>query len=240
LGALVVEAWFPLRLAACFVLVTFATAFVGFKAHNTLIWVANGLLLSYMLLAPRWRWPGYLAAGFAAQLVGSQLVYPNFTTNLSISALNIAAVYMSALLLRRRSNQLPRFSNRRYLIRFFLVAVLATPMASGAIFAVFSTTWVHTAPLRAFELWSVCGGLGAAIATPAFVAIFIARFRSAVNWRSDWIYLVLLGAVTIVGFVQFKLPVLFLYYPLLILVLMRLGLAWQPWALSLPRPWEQG
>jgi diguanylate cyclase (GGDEF)-like protein/PAS domain S-box-containing protein len=84
----------------------------------------------------------------------------------------------------------------------------------------------HSPALQLFELWSICGGLGAAIATPAFVAIFIARFRSAVNWRSDWIYVVLLGAVTIVGFSQFKFPILFLYYPLLILILMRMGLAW--------------
>ena len=217
---------FPIRLGACFVFVALATALVGFKAHNTLIWIANGLLLSYLLLAPRWRWPAYLCAGFFAQLAGCQLVYPGFIANLWISSLNIAAVFMSAQFMRPRSGSLPRFTDRAYLLRFIAFAVLAAPAASGVVFALFSTNWIHTSPLPSFELWTLCGGLGAAITTPAFVAIFMTRLGSTVNWRKDWYYPVLLCAVTTAGFAQTKAPLLFLFYPLLMLVLMRMGLAW--------------
>jgi diguanylate cyclase (GGDEF)-like protein/PAS domain S-box-containing protein len=217
---------FAIQLGACFVFVTFATAFVGFKAQNALIWIANGLLLSYLLLAPRWRWPAYLCVGFFAQLFGCQLVNPNFIVSACISALNIAAVFMSAHFMRPRSDKLPRFTDRTYLLRFLAFAVLAAPVASGVIFALLSTRWIDTSPLRSFELWCICGGLGAAITTPAFVAIFTTRFGSTVNWRKNWYYPVLLCAVATAGFAQTKAPLLFLFYPLLMLVLMRMGLAW--------------
>ena len=207
-------------------LVAFATVFVGYKTHNTLIWVANGLLLSYLLLAPRSRWPAYLTVGFAALMAGSELVHRDFEVNVFMSSLNIVAIWASAQSLRKRSNLLPRFSDRGYLIRFILVAVLAVPLGSGALYAFYMAVRFHAAALPLFKLWSICGGLGTAIATPAFVAIFIARFRGAVDWKSDWFYALLFCAGTVVGFAQFKLPVLFLYYPLLILVLTRMGLAW--------------
>ncbi len=57
---------FPIRLAGCFLFVALAALLVGSESQTYLIWVSNGLLLSYLLLAPRWRgrgirqprWPG--------------------------------------------------------------------------------------------------------------------------------------------------------------------------------------
>src|ERR1035441_3679285 len=89
---------FPLRVAACFVYVAIATVFVGYETDTILIWVANGLLLSYLLLAPRWRWPAYLVAGFAGQLAASQVIYPHIGANLLMSGLNVAEVFLSAWL----------------------------------------------------------------------------------------------------------------------------------------------
>jgi hypothetical protein len=61
------------RLAGCFLSVSFATAFAfllcRMQGGPNLIWIANGVLLAYLLLAPRWRWPAYLAVGYAAQMV---------------------------------------------------------------------------------------------------------------------------------------------------------------------------
>src|SRR5260370_37220097 len=62
------------RVAGCFVASFAATYFVGLEIQTNVIWVANGLLLSYLLLAPRWRWRAYLLAGFAAQICGNMLV----------------------------------------------------------------------------------------------------------------------------------------------------------------------
>lgn len=215
-----------LRLAGCFLFVALATAFVGFHAQAILIWVANGLLLTYLLLAPRRRWAAYLCAGFAGQLFGSELVYPHLGYNLLMTSLNVVEVLISALLLRRRTNELPRFTDRAYLLRFLGYAVLAGPVAVGLIYALISAVWLHNAPWRALQEWVVSDGLGAAVSTPAFVAVFQSRFRETVNWKSNWIYAALFAAATIAGFVQFQVPVLFLVYPLLILILLRMGLAW--------------
>ena len=69
-----------LRLASCFFFVGLATVFVGSAPEENLIWVANGVLLAYLLLAPRKRWPAYLATGFVAQVAGGVLVDPHWLT----------------------------------------------------------------------------------------------------------------------------------------------------------------
>lgn len=217
---------FALRLAWCFALVVLATAVAGIDRQKVPIWLANGLLLSYLLLAPRWRWPAYLCVGFAAQLVGTHLVSPHFGADLLMSALNVIEVFISAQILRKGSNRLPRFTYRPYLIWFCCFAVLAAPLAVGAVAALLSAIWLHADPLSVFEKWVGSDSLGVAVATPAFVAIFMTRFRAAIGWKQNWVYPVLFAAATTVGFAQVDVPVLLLVYPLLLLVLMRLGLSW--------------
>src|ERR1700684_2041831 len=80
---------FAIRVAVCFVLVTLSTIGVGLGSQANLIWVANGLLLTYLLLAPRRRWLAYVATGFAAMLSGSVLVHDPWQTSLTFSILNI-------------------------------------------------------------------------------------------------------------------------------------------------------
>ena len=64
---------FALRLAGCFFSVVLATVFVGLAPEANFIWVANGVLLAYLLLAPRKRWPAYICAAYAAQFIGGLL-----------------------------------------------------------------------------------------------------------------------------------------------------------------------
>lgn len=218
------------RLATCFLSVMLATIFVVYLDRggvgSGLVWIANGVLLAYLLLAPRWRWPAYLGAGFLAQLVGSELVNQHLSINLLLTSLNVAEVLIGAHLLRSRSGQLPQFTNRAYLLRFFSFAVLAAPLIVGTVFALISAIWLQAAPPVTLLRWVVSDGLGAAVTTPAVVAILATGFRNPANWRKNWIYPVLFAAVTIAGFAQSRVPVLFLVYPLLILVQMRLGLEW--------------
>src|SRR5271169_3063396 len=72
----------------CFLLELFSTVLVGMG--NNVIWVSNGLLLAYLLLAPRWRWSSYLAAGFAGQFLGSVFAWrQTWQINLALAALNL-------------------------------------------------------------------------------------------------------------------------------------------------------
>jgi diguanylate cyclase (GGDEF)-like protein/PAS domain S-box-containing protein len=217
---------FAIRVAVCFVLVTLSTIGVGLGSQANLIWVANGLLLTYLLLAPRRRWLAYVATGFAAMLNGSALVHDPWQTSLTFSILNIVEVMIAALLLHKRSTQLPRFTDYRYLIRFMGFAVVLAPLTTGILYAVFAAITEHAPWIHSFSQWFAADALGIAVTTPACAAIFRARFRGTVTWSRDWFYPVLFVALTIAAFTQARVPLLFLIYPLLVLVLLRMAMGW--------------
>jgi diguanylate cyclase (GGDEF)-like protein/PAS domain S-box-containing protein len=221
---------FALRLCSCFLAITLSVFVVGFFGVNNysgyIIWIANGLLLAYLLLAPRWNWPAYLAAGFAGLVVGSVLIHERWQVNLFYNALDLLEVSVIAFLLRRKSTDLPRFTHRAYLLRFFGFALLVGPLLAGSISAVVSAIVWHKPPLAVIFGWMDSDCLGISVACPIFVAIFRSRSEPPHNWRRAWAYLALLIAVTVGVFAEGNAPVMFLIYPVLVLVLLRLGLGW--------------
>jgi diguanylate cyclase (GGDEF)-like protein/PAS domain S-box-containing protein len=219
---------FAIRVVLCFFLVALATVSVSFFEREgggaNLIWGANGVLLTYLLLAPRWRWPAYFSAGVAAMVVGSALIGEPWRTNLIYNSLNLVEVMIGAFLLRRNSRQLPRFTDRSYLIRFIGFAVLAGPVVAGSILTGIMALWRHNYSLQTLFDWVIGDGLGAAIVVPTFVAIFQTRFTNFAILRRHWFYPVVLTVVTVIAFSQNDTPFLILILPLLVLLLMRLGL----------------
>lgn len=191
-----------------------------------LIWVANGLLLTYLLLAPRWRWPSYILVGVAGMILGSALIGEPWQTNLLFNALNLIEVLIGAFFLRGSSMQLPRFTDRRYLARFLGFAVLAGPIFAGTILALVLANWKNAAPLKTLLDWVTGDGLGIAITTPTLVALFQTRLRSAATLYRYWQYPLMLVVVTLAAFSQNRLPIFILIFPVLTLLLIRLGLGW--------------
>jgi integral membrane sensor domain MASE1 len=116
---------FALRLAGCFLSVVLATVFVGLAPEADFIWVANGVLLAYLLLAPRRRWPAYICAAFAAQFTGGLFArHHGILSGLYLTLLNVAESLVSALLLRHRSSNLPNFTAPAYIARFLTFGCL--------------------------------------------------------------------------------------------------------------------
>ena len=219
-----------LRLGACFLSITLSILLVGLFGSDgdagNLIWVANGMLLAYLLLAPRWRWPAYLCAGFAGMTLGSWLIHESWGINLFYNVLDMVEVLFGALLLRRKSTQFPRFTQGGYLVRFLAYAVVGGPLVAGTINAAVQAVFLHLRPVPLLLGWMRADGLGIAVACPIFVAILPAGSETGVRWRRDWIYLVLMAGLTVGIFAWNKAPTLFLIYPALILVLLRMGLRW--------------
>jgi diguanylate cyclase (GGDEF)-like protein/PAS domain S-box-containing protein len=219
---------FAARLGAYFLWVTLVSLVVQYveswNPQSSPLWVANGLILAYLLLAPRWHWPAYLLTGFLALSVRSMLIHTKWNEFLFYNALNILEVLTAALLMRQRSTQLPRFTERSYLLRFIGFAVLAGPALAAGIFALSFPFWKHPTLQYPFMSWMASDSLDIAIATPAFVAVLQTRLKSIVNWQRHWVYPVLLLVVAFAAFAQNTVPLVYFIYPLLVLVLVRLGL----------------
>jgi diguanylate cyclase (GGDEF)-like protein/PAS domain S-box-containing protein len=216
------------RVTGCFVASLAATYFVGLDIQMNVIWVANGLLLSYLLLAPRWRWRPYLVAGFAGQLCGNMLVgHHGWQTNLVLAILNVGEALLAAFFLRGRLTQLPRFTERYYLLRFLGLGVSAAPAIAAVPFAVIAHHWQNFGLWAGFRDWITTDALGMTVATPAFVAIFRTRFKKeAVASWTNLLYPAALVILYPVLLNQTVVPPMAVVLPLLILMQLRLGLGW--------------
>ncbi len=215
------------RVGLCFLLGMVATVLPGPENLSSSIWVANGMLLSYLLLAPRWRWPGYIAAGFAAQCAGGFLVAGlSPAVTIALAALNISEVFLAAYLLRGRAGSLPVFTSRVYLLRFIGFAVIAAPATVGVIFAAIAHQWIGIGFLPALRDWFLTDALGMAVTVPAMVAVFRTRLRNALrSWR-DLAPIFLLVAMVPLLFHQTQVPAMSLIFPLLVVIQLRMGLGW--------------
>ena len=215
-----------LRLASCFFFVGLAAAIPRAHSFASLIWIANGVLLAYVLLASRRRWLAYIATGFAAQTAAGSLAGLPWRMNLLWTALNLVEVLVAANLLRRRSTAPPRFADHLYLTRFAIFGILAGPLAAVSMAALLATLWPWMAlgisPME--RIAADC--LGIAIATPVCVAILRGELRSTHRHAGQLVYLPLLAALTLIAFLHSWVPLLFFIYPLLILVLLRMGMGW--------------
>ncbi len=207
---------------------TASTVLVGFFAHNNdgtnVIWIANGLLLAYLLLAPRWHWAYYMATGVAALTVGSLLIGEHWQNVLMFNSLNFIEVLIGAILLRPRTLIVPQFTKWPYLLNFIGFAVITGPLVAGLIFTAISTIFLKQDAAATLKGWMMADCLGIAVATPMFVAIFQSDFKHV--WRRNWTYLFLLMGTTIVVFARGPASYLFLIYPLLLWVVFRMGIGW--------------
>jgi len=203
-----------------------ATEVIRSVSSSSLIWIANGVLLAFLLLAARRRWPSLFAAGFAAQLLASALAGLSWRINLLLSVLNLLEVLVAALLLRGRSNGAPQFTNRGYILRFVAYGIFIAPLIAGVLYWMITMLWPRISPVASPFAWMASDSLGMAISTPICVAILRGDFRNTHSFKSHWVYLILLAALTVSAFAQSRIPLVFLLYPLLAMILVRLGMGW--------------
>jgi diguanylate cyclase (GGDEF)-like protein/PAS domain S-box-containing protein len=215
-----------LRLAGCFLLVSTSTILAGTIAEGELIWVANGVLLAYFLLAPRRLWPAYLCVGILGHASGTALVHAPWQINLLDTPLDVGEALLGAVLLRRRSAQLPRFADRAYLLRFLGFAVIASPLLTGALNAALQSIWLHAHFASILFKWIATDSLGICVVTPACVAVFRTRPQNSLCSLFGWTCSASVVAITFALLCQAKLPLSFLLYPLLVVILLRFGLGW--------------
>jgi diguanylate cyclase (GGDEF)-like protein/PAS domain S-box-containing protein len=218
------------RLLGVFVFIVLSIVCVGSFERtadgSNIIWLANGLVLAFLLLVPRWRWPSYVLVSFVAMVLGSVLIGESLGMSLLYDCLNVVEVLIGALLLKRKSTVLPVFTDARYLMRFIgFACVLATAVA-GVPFALYKAIFQQQDFLNILLNWIFSDGLGIAVVTPTITAILQSRMRSTHLLRRRWIYPVLVLAVSLVVFTQNRVPLLFLIFPFLVLVATHIDLGW--------------
>ena len=125
----------PATLAALLILVT-ATSWLGLRyssAFNQIVpvWCANGLLLAFLLLNPRRRWPGVVAVGFVGFLLSHLVIRSTLFDNLGLSCCDLMEVLAAAYLLTRTGDQAADLTRPKQLLRFALFGVLAGPAIGG-------------------------------------------------------------------------------------------------------------
>jgi diguanylate cyclase (GGDEF)-like protein/PAS domain S-box-containing protein len=215
------------RVIGCFLSGLAATFLAGLSGTSNLIWIPNGLLLSYLLLAPRWRWKQYFAAGFAAQMVGAILSgAQTWPVDVAMTVLNLLEVAIAAFLLGRSARRIPQFTERVYVVRFVAMAVIAAPLLVAMVFAPIAHSWAGLDGWASLRDWFTTDALGMAVATPAFIAIFRTRFRETIKGWTNLVYPLLLASLLPFLFYQTRLPAMAIIFPLLILIQLRLGLGW--------------
>lgn len=215
------------HLAGCFFFVFLSTTFVGLAPESNLIWIANGVLLAYLLLAPFRLWPAYLCTAFVAQFSGGIFLgHHGIASAVFLTFLNVSESFLSALLLRRRSFDLPDFTRPSYVTRFLIYGVFVSPVFVGAVEALLAHFLQPKLADITFLEWVASDSLGACVTTPAFVAIFRTRFRESICSLKHWALVLTVFLCALAVFSQTHLPAGFLLYPLLVLVLLQLGLGW--------------
>jgi diguanylate cyclase (GGDEF)-like protein/PAS domain S-box-containing protein len=203
-----------------------ATILAGAMAQGNLIWVANAVLLAFLLLIPRRLWPLFLGAGLLGHVIGTIVIHTPWQINVVDTPLDIFEAFLAATLMRSRSTRFPKFTQLRYLLHFVAFAVLIAPLTTGFLYAMVMALWQHTSFSLQFFQWTASDSLGACVVTPACVAIFRARTPGSSYSRMSLLHLVLFVALTIAILSQAWVPLSFLLYPMLILILLRHGLGW--------------
>lgn len=218
------------RLLGCFLSVLLSVAVIGVfgkdsSGHN-IIWLANGLILAYLLVVPRWRRMQYGLAAFAGLIVGSMLIHETWQMNLLYNVLNIVEVETAAILLRKRSTELPCFTEPAYLGKFMIFGVFAGPFAAGIVMALYSSLVWQAEPFGVLLGWLGTDCVGIAVTAPVFVAVFQNSLRISPSRPRQWILLLVLAGVTTAVFGQSRAPLLFLIFPVLLLLQLELDLGW--------------
>ncbi len=100
-------------------------------------------------------------------------------------------------------------------------------VAAGILFATAYWLWMRASPWYPLLTWITTDGLGTAVVTPACVfSVLLHRLRNRASGRLTGFYCLPWFRSQLLSFCQARVPVIFLIYPTVALILFRLGLGW--------------
>jgi diguanylate cyclase (GGDEF)-like protein len=224
-----------LRFAFKFVIVVAlvaALSYVGLASgrgagHVPAIWWANSALAAVMLLDRRRRWLQLLAAGYVGNVIGHLVFHDPLWEVFTLSAIDLTetaiAVYGVGFALGRRVD----LTRQPQLLRFVSFAVLLAPLVASVLASV-ALHIVTKSPLTVSVRWFPASALGMAIVVPVILGLARRETRELFapdHLANTLLYLLMIAAATTAIFTGADFPWLFLIFPPLLFLVVRLGLS---------------
>jgi diguanylate cyclase (GGDEF)-like protein/PAS domain S-box-containing protein len=228
--------WTPLVLGLCVAAATLASISLTRSPDGvSAIWIANGLMLGALVMAPDSDWPRLTFAALAGTLAARLFHGDSVALAIGISATNMLETLVVGRAIRRR---VPDIRDPGRLPALARVAIGSTVLASvlSALLAATVFALEHRASFRAvLPVWFIAHLLGMVLFGTLTVTVMRLKWRllGRVGHRVDLAVCigVLFATCAAIGY-QRQLPVLFLAYLPLMLLTMRHGFAGVIWGVG--------
>jgi diguanylate cyclase (GGDEF)-like protein len=198
---------------------------VALGAGWQIFWPLNGVTVSLLIVRPRRLWPLVLIFVAIGTGVGEFIDGNSLGATLAQRTLSLLEVILTASLLPAFTN-LDDWLIESSLYRRFISAVLAGPAASGILASLYFHFTAGQDYLDAFRGWALADAMGIAATLPLCLALRSPESRALVG-RQQWLGTLTTLAVALLTitaiFTVSSYPLLFLLYPLLMLVDWLLG-----------------
>jgi diguanylate cyclase (GGDEF)-like protein len=191
-----------------------------------IFWPLNGVTVAILVMRPRDHWWKILVAVAVGTGAGEYLDGNSLGSMLLQRMLSVMEVGLSAWLLPPFSN-LDTWLRKPGLYPRFAAAVLVGPAVSGVLAATYFHMTDLTPWLEAFDGWALADAMGIACVVPLVLSLRSPEARALIEPERVLITAVTLaGAVVVMAliFTSSEYPLIFILYPLLMLVDWKLGL----------------
>ena len=193
----------------------------------SLFWPTNGLLLGFLLIAPKRRWPVLIALQAAISIVVHLYFYPSIFVSIFYSLANVIEVGVAVFPLRRLLPGRANLTHPRQLLPFIGMCLIS-PVISGLLMMSIGGIWdAHMRSISFFRAWWMGDSLGLFLMTPLVLMTIRAETLEHFQSRRIPATLLTLALAATPNFLlnsPQRIPLLFLDFPLLVFVTFRLGL----------------
>ena len=191
-----------------------------------IIWPANGLMLGFLLrMQPRY-WFSYLAGSVLASLVVHEIFPFPLGLTLLFSSGNVIEILIAAILLTRLARQPIDLHDVSFLGAFAFFGVLFPAMFTTVFIEIVQTGFLTPHKLVPLLEYFAGDAVGLAVVTPLVLAAQPEQFAILLRPSRQVETLAIFFGLTlssIAVFGQKELPIVFLLFPLLVLVAFRMG-----------------
>jgi signal transduction histidine kinase len=221
----------PLALAAVFACVLVSSwgciELTFFTGRVAAIWIANPIVLAFLLRYERGAWPKLIAAACAGNIIAGLLVGDTAFKALSFSAYNAIEILLVALPLRiwKLDRQ---FTKPAGLLAFYALAGGIAPAISGVLCGLQLYLMSGTDIWTTTGHWYSADSLGLVILAPLLITVRFQDFKEIFARKEVLVTLQLIGLVVgavAVNFVFKGYPVAFLFFPTVVLLTFQRGFA---------------